>query len=168
MRIGAVLLVVWLAIGAVAAGQRHYYIGRANNCVKVGTIALTIVAGPIKYCGVNPKISCRTAAQYLTYRRRPRCYGRAVEWAVEHQQTKQSTVVSKEDRCSEAAVPTGRRAEPTASSSFMSYNGKREVKRRVACRASSSSRSGAMSARRRGTRRREDDELLVARAGGRY
>jgi hypothetical protein len=38
MRIGAVLLVVWLAIGAVAAGQRHYYSGSAN-CVKVGTIA---------------------------------------------------------------------------------------------------------------------------------
>ena len=31
MRIGAVLLVVWLAIGAVAAGQRHYYSGPANT-----------------------------------------------------------------------------------------------------------------------------------------
>jgi hypothetical protein len=59
MRIGAVLLVVWLAIGAVAAGQRHYYSGPANNCVKAGTIALTIVAGPLNYFGVNPKTSCK-------------------------------------------------------------------------------------------------------------
>ena len=49
---------MWLAIGAVAAGQRHYYNGSAN-CVKVGTIALTIVAGPLNYFGVNPKTSCK-------------------------------------------------------------------------------------------------------------
>ena len=30
MRIGAVLLIVWLVIGAVAAGQRHYYNGSAQ------------------------------------------------------------------------------------------------------------------------------------------
>ena len=59
MRIGAVLLVVWLAIGAVAAGQRHYYNGPASNCVKAGTIALTIVAGPLNYFGVNPKTTCK-------------------------------------------------------------------------------------------------------------
>jgi hypothetical protein len=59
MRIAAVLLVVWLAIGAVAAGQRHYYSGPATNCVKVGTIALTIAAGPLNYFGVNPKTSCQ-------------------------------------------------------------------------------------------------------------
>jgi hypothetical protein len=59
MRIGAVLLVVWLVIGAVAAGQRHYYNGSAANCVKVGTIALTIAAGPLNYFGVNPKTSCK-------------------------------------------------------------------------------------------------------------
>jgi hypothetical protein len=59
MRIGAVLLVVWLVIGAVAAGQRHYYNGSAANCVKVGTIALTIAAGPLNYFGVNPKTSCQ-------------------------------------------------------------------------------------------------------------
>ena len=59
MRIGAVLLVVWLVIGAVAAGQRHYYNGPANNCVKAGTIALTIAAGPLNYFGVNPKTTCK-------------------------------------------------------------------------------------------------------------
>jgi hypothetical protein len=58
MKIGSLILVIWLIIGAIAAGQRHYFNGSANSCVKVGTIALTIVAGPLNYVGVNPKISC--------------------------------------------------------------------------------------------------------------
>jgi hypothetical protein len=60
MRIGSVLLVIWLIIGVVAAGQRHYFNGSNANCAKVGTIALTIAAGPLNYVGVNPKISCKT------------------------------------------------------------------------------------------------------------
>ena len=60
MRIVSALLVIWLIIGAVAAGQRHYYNGSSTNCAKVGTIALTIAAGPLNYVGVNPKISCKT------------------------------------------------------------------------------------------------------------
>jgi hypothetical protein len=60
MRIGSLLLVIWLIIGAVAGGQRHYYNGSATNCAKVGTTALTIAAGPLNYVGVNPKISCKT------------------------------------------------------------------------------------------------------------
>lgn len=52
------ILVVWLAIGAAAAGQRHYYSGSLTNCAKAGTIAVTILAGPLNYVGVNPKISC--------------------------------------------------------------------------------------------------------------
>jgi len=59
MRIGSALLVIWLVIGAVAAGQRNYYNGSSANCAKVGTIALTIAAGPLNYVGVNPKISCK-------------------------------------------------------------------------------------------------------------
>ncbi|HEX9031976.1 MAG TPA: hypothetical protein VF834_09035 [Streptosporangiaceae bacterium] len=59
MRIGAILLAVWLIIGAIAAGQRHYYNESSASCVKVGTIALTIAAGPLNYFGVNPKISCK-------------------------------------------------------------------------------------------------------------
>jgi hypothetical protein len=58
MRIGSLLLIIWLVIGAIAAGQRHYYSGSPASCVKLGTIALTIVAGPLNYVGVNPKISC--------------------------------------------------------------------------------------------------------------
>ena len=59
MRIGTALLVVWLIIGAVAAGQRHYYSGSTTNCAKTSTIAVTIIAGPLNYVGVNPKISCQ-------------------------------------------------------------------------------------------------------------
>jgi hypothetical protein len=51
-------LVVWLAIGAGAAEQRHYYIGSLANCARAGTIAVTILAGPLNYAGVNPKVSC--------------------------------------------------------------------------------------------------------------
>jgi hypothetical protein len=51
-------LVVWLAIGAGAAEQRHYYSGSLANCARAGTIAVTILAGPLNYAGVNPKVSC--------------------------------------------------------------------------------------------------------------
>jgi hypothetical protein len=53
----AVLIVVWLIIGAIAAGQGNYYRG-STTCAKAGTIALTIVTGPLNYVGLNPKISC--------------------------------------------------------------------------------------------------------------
>jgi len=58
MRIGSVLLIVWLIIGALAAGQRGYYSGSVSTCTKGGTIAVTIIAGPLNYLGVNPKIDC--------------------------------------------------------------------------------------------------------------
>jgi hypothetical protein len=58
MKIGSVLLVVWLIIGAIAGYQRHYYESSTANCAKAGTIAVTILAGPLNYFGMNPKISC--------------------------------------------------------------------------------------------------------------
>ena len=59
----AALLVVWLIIGAVAAGQRHYYDSSPTNCAKGGTITVTILAGPLNYLGVNPKIKACHAPQ---------------------------------------------------------------------------------------------------------
>jgi hypothetical protein len=47
MCIGSVLLIVWLIIGAAAAGQRHYYSGSGTNCAKTSTITVTIIAGPL-------------------------------------------------------------------------------------------------------------------------
>ena len=58
MRIGALVLLVWLMIGAFAAGQRHYYSGAQTSCAHAGTIVVTIVSGPLNYLGVNPKVSC--------------------------------------------------------------------------------------------------------------
>jgi membrane protein YdbS with pleckstrin-like domain len=56
-RIVPVVVVLWLIIGAIAAGQRHYYSSSSTNCANVGTVLVTIVAGPLNYLGVNPKIS---------------------------------------------------------------------------------------------------------------
>jgi hypothetical protein len=53
-----VVLVVWLIIGAIAGYQRHYYTTGEANCAHAGTIAVTILAGPLNYFGMNPKISC--------------------------------------------------------------------------------------------------------------
>jgi hypothetical protein len=58
MHIPAGLIVIWLIIGAIAGGQRGYYDGPISSCTKAGTIAVTILAGPLNYVGVNPKVSC--------------------------------------------------------------------------------------------------------------
>jgi hypothetical protein len=53
------VLVVWLVIGAVAAFQRGYFgDDRDVSCKTAGDTVLTIVAGPLNYMGVNPKIEC--------------------------------------------------------------------------------------------------------------
>jgi hypothetical protein len=41
-------------------GQRHYYDSSTTNCAKAGTMTVTVLAGPLNYVGVNPKISCKT------------------------------------------------------------------------------------------------------------
>ena len=57
--IGGVIVVIWLIIGAIAAGQRGYYKNTGDeSCAKAGTVLVTIVAGPLNYLGVNPKIKC--------------------------------------------------------------------------------------------------------------
>ena len=53
-----ILLVIWLIIGAIAAGQRGYYSSGKTNCAGVATIAVTIIAGPLNYMGANPKTNC--------------------------------------------------------------------------------------------------------------
>ena len=60
MRIGSLLsllIVIWLLIGAFAGWQRGYYAAeRAPGCQRVATIGVTILAGPLNYMGVNPKV----------------------------------------------------------------------------------------------------------------
>jgi hypothetical protein len=59
MRLGTALIVIWLLIGAFAAGQRGYFGGDDTSCTKLGRTAVTIVAGPLNYVGVNPKVDCK-------------------------------------------------------------------------------------------------------------
>jgi hypothetical protein len=56
--VGGVIILIWLIIGAIAAGQRGYFSGGEANCAKAGTIIVTVIAGPLNYLGVNPKIKC--------------------------------------------------------------------------------------------------------------
>jgi hypothetical protein len=58
MRIGSVILVIWLFLGALAAGQRGYFT-RMPSCGNAGTIIVTVLAGPLNYAGVSPRLSCQ-------------------------------------------------------------------------------------------------------------
>ena len=54
------LVVAWLVIGAIAAWQRGYFGDDQDvNCKSTGDTVLTIVAGPLNYFGVNPKVECK-------------------------------------------------------------------------------------------------------------
>lgn len=57
-RIVSVLVVLWLIIGAIAAGQRGYYGSGKDNCASTTTTIVTIIAGPLNYVGANPKVGC--------------------------------------------------------------------------------------------------------------
>jgi hypothetical protein len=60
VRIGGVIVVLWLLIGVFASYQRGYFGGDDDvNCAELGTVLLTIVAGPLNYFGVNPQIECQ-------------------------------------------------------------------------------------------------------------
>ena len=56
-RLIGLLLVIWLIIGAAAAFQRDYFSNNNDSCAKIGTIILTIIAGPLNYVGLNPKVN---------------------------------------------------------------------------------------------------------------
>jgi hypothetical protein len=58
-KIPSTLLVIWLIVGAIAAGQRHYFSGAPKTCAHAGTTIVTILAGPLNYVGANPKIHCK-------------------------------------------------------------------------------------------------------------
>ena len=62
-RIFGIMLVVWLVIGAIAVGQRGYFTDAARTCSNAGTIAMTVIAGPLNYMGVNPTVTNCTVPQ---------------------------------------------------------------------------------------------------------
>jgi hypothetical protein len=57
MHIGSVIVAIWLVIGGIAAGQRGDYKG-PMDCSRASTTAVTILAGPLNYAGVNLNINC--------------------------------------------------------------------------------------------------------------
>jgi len=56
MRIVPVLVVVWVLIGVLAAYQRDYFAQDGGSCAELGTVVVTVLAGPLNYVGVNPKV----------------------------------------------------------------------------------------------------------------
>jgi hypothetical protein len=56
MRIGSLVVVIWLVIGVLAAYQRDYFSGDDTNCAKTSTVIVTTIAGPLNYVGANPKV----------------------------------------------------------------------------------------------------------------
>lgn len=53
----AVAALVWMIIGAIAAGQRGYFTDAAQNCASSATTAVTVIAGPLNYLGANPRVA---------------------------------------------------------------------------------------------------------------
>ncbi|MEV8506210.1 hypothetical protein AB0368_15445 [Actinoplanes sp. NPDC051475] len=57
--IGGIIVIIWLVLGAVAAFERGYFKDTGDtSCAKAGTVIVTVVAGPLNWLGVNPKIKC--------------------------------------------------------------------------------------------------------------
>jgi hypothetical protein len=54
----AVIVLLWLLIGTLVAFQRGYFQGSEATCARTSTILVTVLAGPLNYLGVNPKIDC--------------------------------------------------------------------------------------------------------------
>ena len=60
-RLLSIIIVVWLLIGVFASWQRGYFGDDKDvSCKEFSDTALTIVAGPLNYVGVNPKVKCKT------------------------------------------------------------------------------------------------------------
>ncbi len=57
--IGGLILLLWLILGGVAAYERGYFKEDGDtSCAEAGTVIVTVVAGPLNWLGVNPKITC--------------------------------------------------------------------------------------------------------------
>jgi len=56
-----IVITVWLVLGVAASLQRGYF-GTGNDqavsCKTGADTGLTILAGPLNYIGVNPKVDC--------------------------------------------------------------------------------------------------------------
>ncbi|WP_051510941.1 hypothetical protein [Intrasporangium oryzae] len=55
-----IVVLIWLLIGIFAALQRGYFSSDNASCSKLTTVAVTVIAGPLNYVGINPKVECST------------------------------------------------------------------------------------------------------------
>ena len=56
-----IVITAWLVLGIAASLQRGYFGNdQAVSCKTGADTGLTILAGPLSYVGVNPKVSCKT------------------------------------------------------------------------------------------------------------
>ncbi|WP_051161349.1 hypothetical protein [Nocardia brevicatena] len=55
-RILSVLVLIWLVAGLLAAGQRGYFNAAPTTCPGLSTLAVTVLAGPFNYMGMNPRV----------------------------------------------------------------------------------------------------------------
>jgi hypothetical protein len=54
-----ILVIIWFVFGASSANDRHYFRSDyPRDCSHVGSAALTVVAGPLNYAGLNPHAYC--------------------------------------------------------------------------------------------------------------
>lgn len=58
MKSASIVLILWLIVGAAAGAQRHDYTSSPKSCTSAATIVVTVLAGPLNYLGVNPKVQC--------------------------------------------------------------------------------------------------------------
>ena len=59
-RTSTIVILIWLLIGVFAAVQRGYFGTADPSCSRLGSAVLTVVAGPLNYFGLNPKVGCST------------------------------------------------------------------------------------------------------------
>jgi hypothetical protein len=59
-RTSTLVVVLWLLIGLFAAFQRGYLSSSDPSCTRLSSTAVTVIAGPLNYLGINPKIKCST------------------------------------------------------------------------------------------------------------
>jgi hypothetical protein len=57
--IGGLIVLLWLILGGVAAYERGYFKDTGDtSCAEAGTVMVTVIAGPLNWMGINPKIKC--------------------------------------------------------------------------------------------------------------
>lgn len=77
-----VIVLVWLLIGTFAAYQRDYFTAGDANCGTAARIALTVLAGPLNYFGVNPKADCNVNVPQPSASELPENLGQTTEYKI--------------------------------------------------------------------------------------